>query len=38
MNREPESPLAVEILGWLGFVLFVAGVWRVRKALDRPHP
>ncbi len=25
-----------EAIGWLAFLLFVAGVYRLRQALDRP--
>lgn len=37
MNPHDEVPasLAVEVVGWLAFVLFVGAVWKVRQTLDR---
>jgi hypothetical protein len=39
MKRDGEDRGSVigETVGWLAFVLFVAGVWKVRQTLDRWH-
>jgi hypothetical protein len=43
MNLWPErkrevAPLQIEIAGWVGFLLYVALVYRIRQALNRPRP
>jgi hypothetical protein len=36
-GRRPDRPASsrAETLGWLAFLLFVAGVYRLRQALNR---
>jgi hypothetical protein len=33
-----QPSLVTEVIGWLGFVLFVGAVWKLRQTLDRTDP
>jgi hypothetical protein len=37
-DDESQASLVVEVIGWLGFVLFVGAVWKLRQTLDRHSP
>jgi hypothetical protein len=37
-RRERPASWRAEVAGWLAFLLFVAGVYRLRRLLDRSAP
>lgn len=36
-RRSEHAPLKVESAGWVGFLLYLVLVYRLRRALDRPR-